>query len=684
MKKLKSICKYTLSYIESRILLRYSIIVVIILLFIGIPLTNKYLNIKTNNVEELYDKELYDKEVDKDVTKGTISTDVIDDIEYSRHTLGNGFSTLPDEDNSNLNNSNQSNISTNKLQNADKSLISGIDLEILEGHEFNPKKDLKLQAIDKDGSDITENIIIEKNTVNTKIPGIYTVKASVRLSSGQSKEKEFTVIVKETKLDVSLESFRPIKTNVKKGENIGFEVDLKVSKKHINPVAVMLNGQEYTLYKGNENIIDVLTNKKNYKVFINAEDTSGIYEYNLEHVKMSNGAWITLGQNIQTLEVLKDEASIRNFSYEEKSKEKKIDIKFNLIDLDNTTSNLILEFYKDDNLLETMKLDKMQNYLISLPTNSNGIYNLKILSDISLNQNINEDNIIFNKEIFRYSINISNIDQTSLTGNDIEIVEGDTFDAIKDLSLKATDVDGEDITDKINVNSKDIDINKIDKQSIVASVTNKNGEIYTKEFYVTVKKAEINNFSLSRILFGNYNNKIENTNSKASSNKTILIDENKPLTHNIDVTGIVNKSDGSLPDGKIEIELPTSISFSVNAKGELISGVYTIKNNSNVGVSLSVSKFVDTTSNKGITIRPIGESLSNLDRSNLHLALIGDNNKYADLGKVIDKPIEILNLKPLDSSTIFLRGEAGKVSGGDIDKNGASDKFTLVFRISKN
>ena len=140
----------------------------------------------------------------------------------------------------------------------------------------------------------------------------------------------------------------------------------------------MLNGQEYTLYKGNENIIDILTKTKNYKVFVDSSNTSGVYEYNLEHVKMSNGAWISLGQNIMCVEVLKSEASINNFNYEEKSEDKKVEIKFDLNDLENTTSNLRLEFYKDNSIVEVIKLDKKPSYLIRLPINSNGIYNLKL------------------------------------------------------------------------------------------------------------------------------------------------------------------------------------------------------------------------------------------------------------------------------------------------------------------
>ena len=226
--KLKSIFKNTLSYIASRRLLRYCIIVIIIIILLptGVILTNKYLSNKANNIEKIEELASNEKDKNKNSATGTIKTDVKDDTEYSRHTLGDGFSTLPDEGSSNS--SSSSNISSNTSNKVDKSSISGINLEILEGHEFNPRKDLKLQATDINGSNISDNIIIEKNNVNTTVPGTYTVKVRVRLSSGISKEKEFTVTVKETRLNVSLESFKPIKTNIKKGEKIGFELDLSI------------------------------------------------------------------------------------------------------------------------------------------------------------------------------------------------------------------------------------------------------------------------------------------------------------------------------------------------------------------------------------------------------------------------------------------------------------------------
>ena len=257
---------------------------------------------------------------------------------------------------------------------------------------------------------------------------------------------------------------------------------------------------------------------------------------------MSNGSWISLGQNITTINVLKQEASINSFNYKEESENKKVNITFNLEDLDNSASNIRLELSKDDNLLEKINLDKMVNYSIDLSINSNGIYNLKILSDINLNQNISEESILLNKEIFSTKIRVSYIDQTSITGNDIEITKGQDFDAVRDLNLKAIDSDGEDITSKIEVNNQDIDVNKLGQQIIAASITNKNGKICTKEFKVTVKEVDKNEFSLARILSRNlFNNR--SISLKSNTTTSITGNDTQTLTQNVKIDGVVSKSD---------------------------------------------------------------------------------------------------------------------------------------------
>ena len=693
MEKIKRNFIKVKGYILTRRFLTSSIIVILLLLPSGIILT-KYLN----NKEKVIEKEVVANKTDdsKNVAKGTINTDVISD-NISRHTLSDGFSDLSNNSSvssSTTNNSSSGSMSTNII---DKSSISGVNIEILEGHEFNPRKDLKLKATDNNGRDISDNIIIEKNNVNTTVPGIYNVKVHIKLSNGQSKEKEFTVTVKETRLDVLVKSFKATKTNVKKNGKIGFELDLNVSKKHVTPIAVMVNGQEYTLYKGNENIIEKLMNIRNYKLFIDAKNASGIYQYNLEYVKMSNGSWINLGENTVNVEVLKDEATIKNFSYEELSIEKKIGLKFDLEDLDNTASNLRLEVYKDDKLLESKKLNKISSYTMNIDTKSNGIYNLKILADIDLNQNSTKNSTLFNKEIFTTFIKVSNINQTSLTGKDAEIIQGEKFDPIKDLDLKATDFDGEDITNQILIENNDIDANIVGQYDIVAYIINKNGEKYSSTFKLTINPSAIKedtdgNISDSDIfmeqnleenLFSRLIKfKKEDESKLRISSNTIDGSSTETLRQNIVINGSVKKSDGSAPEGRIEVELPTAMAFSVDQDGNFLSGYYTITNKSSVGISVSVATFTDSNPSGGITIKSKDKSLDGLDRSNLHLELVGKQNSI-DLGKSITSPMKLLDLNPLDVDTIKLIGEAGNRSNEAVDEKGISDNFSLVFNIKK-
>ena len=157
MEKIKRNFIKVKGYILTRRFLTSSIIVILLLLPSGIILTKKYLN----NKEKVIEKEVVANNTDdsKNVAKGTINTDVISD-NISRHTLSDGFSDLSNNSSvssSTTNNSSSGSISTNII---DKSSISGVNIEILEGHEFNPRKDLKLKATDNNGRDISDNIII--------------------------------------------------------------------------------------------------------------------------------------------------------------------------------------------------------------------------------------------------------------------------------------------------------------------------------------------------------------------------------------------------------------------------------------------------------------------------------------------------------------------------------------------
>ncbi len=81
------------------------------------------------------------------------------------------------------------------------------------------------------------------------------------------------------------------------------------------------------------------------------------------------------------------------------------------------------------------------------------------------------------------------------------------------------------------------------------------------------------------MLFGNFsNNESRSVSIKSSSKKTITGSDMESFTHNVEVNGTVTKVDGNLPAGKIEVELPTAISFTVDQDGNIPTVNYVVNN----------------------------------------------------------------------------------------------------------
>ncbi len=223
------------------------------------------------------------------------------------------------------------------------------------------------------------------------------------------------------------------------------------------------------------------------------------------------------------------------------------------------------------------------------------------------------------------------------------MLQGASFDPIKDLSIKATDVDGKDITNKVLIEN-DVNTDLEGSYNVLASVINQNGRKIEKKFDVVVNPAEnldldnnTNSNIMSRIFGGSYNvlasvinqngRKIEkkfdvvvnpaenldldnNTNSNIMSRifglnsnnyeknntksrslqtkSTLNGSDTKSLTQSVKVTGTVTKKDGSAPDGKIEVELPTTMSFSVDQKGNFSAGDFKVTNHSSTDIQVSI------------------------------------------------------------------------------------------------
>lgn len=176
----------------------------------------------------------------------------------------------------------------------------------------------------------------------------------------------------------------------------------------------------------------------------------------------------------------------------------------------------------------------------------------------------------------------------------------------------------------------------------------------------------------------------------AANNNTLTGNLNDTLTQEVKVSGSVKNNQGVAPAGKIEVELPTTMSFTVDQTGHFEGVNYQVRNNSAVGISVAVSDFRETNNDpdNGIVLKQHSENISQLPRNNVKLALVG-NNGHIDLAdkSAISRKTPILNVDPnAATGTIQLFGDAGKStsdSGSKVETNGVDEEFTLVFEIKK-
>lgn len=183
----------------------------------------------------------------------------------------------------------------------------------------------------------------------------------------------------------------------------------------------------------------------------------------------------------------------------------------------------------------------------------------------------------------------------------------------------------------------------------------------------------------------------------AGENNIIHGVDTQTYTQNVKVSGSVSNKKGIAPAGKIEVELPTSMTFSVDEASNFRGVDYNVQNRSSVGVDVLVSEF--RTGEGDITVKPKDELTTHkdtLNRSNVYLELVGYAGGKAtsvDLGSLTGNTnnIKVLNVASGSTGLITLKGGAGTQKVEDesenpdgVDKDGAKGDFTLVFKIQKD
>lgn len=190
-------------------------------------------------------------------------------------------------------------------------------------------------------------------------------------------------------------------------------------------------------------------------------------------------------------------------------------------------------------------------------------------------------------------------------------------------------------------------------------------------------------------------NAVPQTSTNASDYSSFEWDATTHKEVNVDINGSIETAEGIAAAGKLKVELPTRMAFSVDKGGTFNGTSYTVKNQSDSAIMISVASFTKT--NGQVTLHGNSQNLSEKDRSNIKLSLEGTvdgNPATVDLGSFdASQENKILEVAKGATDFITLNGDAGKKlltkselqTGNDthVDKVGANATFNMIFKVEK-
>lgn len=576
----------------------------------------------------------------------------------------------------------------------DKSSFVGKDMIISEGDNFEPFETLQLSAKDVDGKNITKKIVITENNVDIYKPGLYTVKANVQLSNGNIIYKEFLVRVEPVKLQLAVNDIQVSKDILKKRESYTMSFKVDSSKDYIDVATVNINGKMY--YPNKTTKRRFFSKDDVYTIQLVANDKAGVEDINFNTITMTDGTVVDINE-LKTVEVLKDEASIKDMVIDNISDDGEVAISFFIKDIDDTISKAKLYVYdEEENVIVEKEVEKNKTINSILNVNKNGVYKIKIVADENVEfvaQNTKDSK---RKELYSSSIEVKNArfsdDSIKEANVDIAsyIVYNDESDFINQLSfaqIKAGDGLEED-TDSENPDGSDSSDTTINQNpgnsgsdggaggSDSNTPSNGNGESGTtkrEDAFI-----EDSNTGYKR--------------GYTTSDKLHVV---------IPTNGKMNKDAGETSQKRVSVTVPTNASFTVKNDGTFIGTGLKITNNGEVPVDISVAEFIDVDEDSGIKLITDEDVKENTSRStykrneiNLWLENIAENKKiclgnrklYSELGEENliseEENKKIAKVLGASTSTINISGKAG-VNSLDRDVP-IQNRFTLILKIKKN
>ena len=576
----------------------------------------------------------------------------------------------------------------------DKSAFVGKDMIISEGDNFEPFETLQLSAKDVDGKNITKKIVITENNVDIYKPGLYTVKANVQLSNGNIIYKEFLVRVEPVKLQLAVNDIQVSKDILKKRESYTMSFKVDSSKDYIDVATVNINGKMY--YPNKTTKRRFFSKDDVYTIQLVANDKAGVEDINFNTITMTDGTVVDINE-LKTVEVLKDEASIKDMVIDNISDDGEVAISFFIKDIDDTISKAKLYVYdEEENVIVEKEVEKNKTINSILNVNKNGVYKIKIVADENVEfvaQNTKDSK---RKELYSTSIEVKNarFSDNSIKEANVDIasyiVYNDENDFINQLSFAQIKTgDGlEEDTDSENPDGSDSSDTTIDQNPGNSGSAGGAGG------------SDSNTPSNGNDGSGTTERKDVFINDSKSEYKRGYTTSNK-LHVEIPTRGEMKANAGETPQKRVSVTVPTKASFTVKNDGTFIGTSLKVTNNGEVPVDISVANFIDTNGDYGIQLVTDQDVNSNISRTNykrnqinLWLENEGESKKiylgykklYSQIGssEVITKEEDkkIATVLNENTSTINISGKAGE-NALDRDEP-IRDNFKLILKIKRS
>lgn len=589
----------------------------------------------------------------------------------------------------------------------DKSAFIGKDMIISEGDNFEPFETLQLSAKDVDGKNITKKIVITENNVDIYKPGLYIVKANVQLSNGNIIYKEFLVRVEPVKLQLAVNDIQVSKDILKKRESYTMSFKVDSSKDYIDVATVNINGKMY--YPNKTTKRRFFSKDDVYTIQLVANDKAGVEDINFNTITMTDGTVVDINE-LKTVEVLKDEASIKDMVIDNISDDGEVAISFFIKDIDDTISKAKLYVYdEEENVIVEKEVEKNKTISSILNVNKNGVYKIKIVADENVEfvaQNTKDSK---RKELYSTSIEVKNArfsdDSIKEANVDIAsyIVYNDENDFINGLFLRKSiskyelQSGDEEGSQEPPIGSEQPDGSEGDSGNVTPSPNpdQDSGSNGAGSDSSNPDGGNVGSGATEKadVFIPDKNNPQGETSDPKYTRGYTTKDK---LHVVIPTKGKMNEDAGETPHGRFNVTVPTTASFTVKNNSEFIGTSIKITNNGEKPVDVSVANFIDVDGDYGIKLITDTQVDENKKRNEVNLFLentdenkkiyLGNKKLYSDLGEdhriSEEEKKKIAKVLAGSTSTINISGKAGTSAEGIEDP--ISNRFTLILKIKKN